>query len=108
MDSEVFFNGRKVASHRLRLHGLRGGPHRARRDTDGRTPNVLAVKVRNQVPSSRWYSGSGIYRHVHLVVSEPACTSRATACSSRPRTRARLRRDRARVHVETQVAGGAR
>lgn len=28
--------------------------------------NVLAVKVTNPIPSSRWYSGSGIYRDVHL------------------------------------------
>ncbi|MBB3188133.1 glycoside hydrolase family 2 TIM barrel-domain containing protein [Microbacter margulisiae] len=31
-------------------------------------PNVIAVKVDNsQQPNSRWYSGSGIYRNVHLV-----------------------------------------
>jgi beta-galactosidase len=28
--------------------------------------NVIAVKVVNKQPSSRWYSGSGIYRHVWL------------------------------------------
>nr|WP_244999144.1 discoidin domain-containing protein [Paenibacillus aceris] len=32
--------------------------------------NVIAVKVVNQQPSSRWYSGSGIYRHVWLSTSE--------------------------------------
>lgn len=36
--------------------------------TDG-TPNVLVVKVDNsKQPNSRWYSGSGIYRNVRLVV----------------------------------------
>jgi beta-galactosidase len=33
--------------------------------------NVLAVKVRNEGKNSRWYSGSGIYRHVWLNVTEP-------------------------------------
>ena len=33
--------------------------------------NVLAVKVRNEGKNSRWYSGSGIYRHVWLTVTEP-------------------------------------
>jgi beta-galactosidase len=33
------------------------------------TPNILAVRVNNQQPSSRWYSGSGIYRHVWLISS---------------------------------------
>ena len=33
--------------------------------------NVLAVKVRNAGRSTRWYSGSGIYRHVYLTVTDP-------------------------------------
>jgi len=33
--------------------------------------NVLAVKVSNEGKNSRWYSGSGIYRHVWLTVTEP-------------------------------------
>jgi len=33
-------------------------------------PNVIAVKVDNsQQPNSRWYSGSGIYRNVRLVIT---------------------------------------
>jgi beta-galactosidase len=36
----------------------------------GSDPNVLAVKVDNSMqPNSRWYSGSGIYRNVWLVVT---------------------------------------
>ncbi len=35
-------------------------------------PNVIAVKVDNsKQPNSRWYSGSGIYRHVWLTILEP-------------------------------------
>ncbi len=33
--------------------------------------NVIAVKVRNVGRTSRWYSGSGIYRHVWLSVTNP-------------------------------------
>jgi beta-galactosidase len=34
--------------------------------------NVLAVRVDNSAqPNSRWYSGSGIYRHVRVVVTDP-------------------------------------
>ncbi|MEY8392970.1 Ig-like domain-containing protein [Lachnospiraceae bacterium 45-W7] len=32
--------------------------------------NMLAVKVENKLPSSRWYSGSGIYRDVKLTVTD--------------------------------------
>lgn len=33
--------------------------------------NVITVKVDHQTPSSRWYSGSGIYRSVNLTVTNP-------------------------------------
>lgn len=37
---------------------------------DGQTENVIAVKAVNNIPSSRWYSGSGIYRDVTLLVTD--------------------------------------
>jgi len=33
--------------------------------------NVLAVQVKNEGENSRWYSGSGIYRHVWLILVNP-------------------------------------
>ena len=33
--------------------------------------NILAVRVRNEGKNSRWYSGSGIYRHVWLTITNP-------------------------------------
>lgn len=37
----------------------------------GENENVIAVKVDNsEQPNSRWYSGSGIYRNVRLVIAE--------------------------------------
>jgi len=33
--------------------------------------NVLVVQVKNTGRNSRWYSGSGIYRHVWLAVADP-------------------------------------
>jgi beta-galactosidase len=68
MDSEVYLNGRLIGVHHYGYTGFSvdlTGAH-----TDGRTANVLAVKVRNEVPSSRWYSGSGIYRNVRLVATD--------------------------------------
>lgn len=36
---------------------------------DGVTENVVAVKAVNKIPTSRWYSGSGIYRDVKLIIT---------------------------------------
>jgi beta-galactosidase len=34
--------------------------------------NVIAVRADNSIqPASRWYTGAGIYRHVHLVIANP-------------------------------------
>ena len=33
--------------------------------------NILAVRAKNRGKNSRWYSGSGIYRHVWLTVTDP-------------------------------------
>jgi len=33
--------------------------------------NILSVKVKNEGENSRWYSGSGIYRHVWLQIVSP-------------------------------------
>lgn len=43
---------------------------------DGSTENVIAVKAVNTIPSSRWYSGSGIYRDVTLIAAEPVHAER--------------------------------
>ncbi|WP_405887302.1 DUF4982 domain-containing protein [Streptomyces sp. NBC_01136] len=69
MDSYVYCNGKEVGRHPYGYTGfafdLTDLLH-----TDGTTENVIAVKVQNQLPSSRWYSGSGIYREARLVVTE--------------------------------------
>ena len=36
---------------------------------DGKN-NVLAVRLENRPESSRWYSGAGLYRKVHLIVTD--------------------------------------
>ena len=33
------------------------------------TPNVLAVRLENRPEQSRWYPGAGIYRNVHVIIT---------------------------------------
>ncbi|MQY77825.1 MAG: glycoside hydrolase family 2, partial [Bacteroidetes bacterium] len=37
----------------------------------GGQPNIIAIRVRNEGKNARWYSGSGIYRHVWLTMVNP-------------------------------------
>ncbi|NUS75798.1 MAG: DUF4982 domain-containing protein, partial [Streptomyces sp.] len=75
MDSYLYCNGTEVGRHPYGYTGfafdLTDLLH-----TDGTTENVIAVKVQNRLPSSRWYSGSGIYREARLVVTEPVHVQR--------------------------------
>jgi beta-galactosidase len=98
MDSSVYVNGQLAATHAYGYTGfnvdLTQFVH-----TDGRTPNVIAVKVQNQLPSSRWYSGSGIYRNVHLVVTNPVHVARHGVFVTTPEVSSRA----ANVRVQTSV-----
>ena len=67
MNSEVWINGQSLGIHPYGYtpfcYDLT--PHL----NPAGEPNILAVKVNNNGKNSRWYSGSGIYRHVNLIVT---------------------------------------
>ncbi len=70
MDAYVYINGTFVGEHHYGYTGFAFdiSEHLI---CDGATENVVAVKVVNSIPSSRWYSGSGIYRDVTLYALDP-------------------------------------
>ncbi|KUN74732.1 beta-galactosidase [Streptomyces canus] len=98
MDSYVYCNGTEAGRHPYGYTGfaldLTDLLH-----TDGTTENVIAVKVQNRLPSSRWYSGSGIYREARLVVTDPVHVERWGTQVTTPEITA----ERARVRVRTSV-----
>ena len=62
--------------------------------------NVLAVRVNNgDQPASRWYTGSGIYRHVQLIVVNPVHIDQGGLFVSTPKASA----DQAVVRVQSSV-----
>ncbi|NQT86957.1 glycoside hydrolase family 2 protein [bacterium] len=68
--------------------------------TDG--PNVLAVRVDNsEQPNSRWYTGSGITRHVWLTAAEAVHIAHWGAHVTTPEVSAEM----ATVRVRTTVVG---
>jgi len=70
---------------------------------DGKTDNVIAVKVVNQLSSSRWYSGSGIYRDVTLTVTNPVHVAMNGTYITTPNLE-QQRNGNVTVNVETVVA----
>jgi beta-galactosidase len=69
MDSDVWLNGRHLGNHPYGYTAFNYDltPHLNPPGVE----NVLSVRVRNLGKNSRWYSGSGIYRHVTLTVADP-------------------------------------
>lgn len=67
MDSEIWLNGESLGTQPY------GYTSRHFDLTKKLKPgkNLLAVRVNVQQPCSRWYSGSGIYRHVWLTLTDP-------------------------------------
>ncbi len=66
------------------------------------SPNILAVKVRNEGENSRWYSGSGIYRHVWLKVLDPVHVAQWGTCITTPEVTVSSAKVNSRTSVSNQ------
>jgi beta-galactosidase len=79
MNSDVWINGTHLG---LRPYGFTTFEYDLTPYLNFASTNVIAVKVNNNQPNCRWYSGSGIYRNVWLTVTDPVhvayCGSFAT------------------------------
>ncbi len=63
-------------------------------------PNILAVRVDNSLqPNARWYTGSGIYRHVWLRVTDPLHIALWGVFASTPA----VSKESANVEVKTSI-----
>jgi len=102
-NSNVYLNGKLLGNHPYAYTGfsydLTGLVH-----TDGVTPDVIAVSAADQQPSSRWYSGDGIFRNVYLVVTGPVHVARHGTFVTTPGLSTTLTSGYATVHVQTDVA----
>lgn len=64
-------------------------------------PNTIAVRVDNSVqPNCRWYTGSGIYRHVWLTVKDPLHVENWGTAVTTPV----ITKSEAAVQVQTELA----
>ncbi|MDD7732755.1 MAG: cell wall-binding repeat-containing protein [Firmicutes bacterium] len=68
MNATVYLNGQKLGTH---PYGYSPFSFDITDKVVVGKENTLAVKVDHRTPSSRWYSGSGIYRSVFMTVTDP-------------------------------------
>lgn len=68
--SEIYVNDKKVGEH---PYGYTSASYDLSDVLRYGGENTILVKVTNLVPSSRWYSGSGIYRDVTLSCTDQIC-----------------------------------
>jgi len=66
--------------------------------------NVISVRVRNEGKNSRWYSGSGIYRHTWLTVTDPIHVPTWGVFVTTPE----VSKDKAVVKIATEVRNDGR
>ncbi|SDP99762.1 beta-galactosidase [Mucilaginibacter sp. OK268] len=97
MDADVWINGHHLGNH---PYGYTSFYYDLTNylTTNGKS-NVIAVRVKNLGKNSRWYSGSGIYRHVWLLAVNPIHTKLWGNYITTPE----VLKDKATVKVQTSI-----
>ncbi|WP_295620551.1 Ig-like domain-containing protein, partial [uncultured Intestinimonas sp.] len=100
MNATVYLNGTELGFHPYGYTAFSFVLPNELLNFDGE--NVIAVEVEHEVPSSRWYSGSGIYRSVRLTVTDPVHVARYGTYVTTPDLEASDGAD-GTAHIETTV-----
>ena len=97
-DATVYLNGHKLGTH---PYGYTAFTFDLTPELNFAGANVLAVRVDNSAqPNSRWYSGSGIYRHVRVIVTNPTHVAHWGVFITTPEVSSAA----ARISIHTKVA----
>ena len=96
-NAEVYLNGKKVGYWPYGYNSFYFDVTDCMR---ANAANTLAVRLENLPESSRWYPGAGLYRNVHVIVTDdahiPVWGTRVTT--------PKVTKDFAKVKVETEIA----
>ncbi len=104
-DATIYLNGSKLGTH---PYGYTSFSFDLTQALDFSGPNVLAVRVDNsEQPNSRWYSGSGIYRHVRVVVTDSTHVAHWGVFVTTPEVSAGTAKVLLRTRVANESAGQA-
>jgi beta-galactosidase len=96
MNSDVWLNGQHLGNH---PYGYTAFEYDITHLVKTGEKNILAVQVKNEGRNSRWYSGSGIYRHVWLNVTDSVHIKTWGVSITTPE----VSKERATVNIQTQI-----
>ncbi|WP_303310864.1 beta-galactosidase GalB [Hymenobacter sp. BT730] len=99
-NAKVYVNGKEVGSWPYGYNSFFFDITSSLR-SDGN--NTLAVRLQNQPQSSRWYPGAGLYRNVHLLITNQVHIPVWGTYLTTPDITA----ERAKVHLQTRVEKSA-
>ncbi|MDB4920392.1 glycoside hydrolase family 2 TIM barrel-domain containing protein [Mucilaginibacter sp.] len=99
MNSTVFINGHNLGTH---PYGYTSFWYDITDKIKFGQKNIIAVEVKNEGQNTRWYSGSGIYRHVWLKVTDPVHMAQWGTFITTPEVSAKA----AKVNIKTNVLNG--
>ncbi|SEN10208.1 beta-galactosidase [Duganella sp. CF517] len=98
MAGEVWVNGKKVGGTH---YGYLGFEANIADVLDYGGDNVVAVRASNKDGNSRWYTGGGLFRDIHLVVKAPISIARHGVFVTTPA----ISESNADINVQVEVAG---
>lgn len=97
MNSTVYINGHELGT---RPYGYISFEYDITQWLNPNGDNVIAVRVDNsKQPNCRWYSGSGIYRHVYLLQTEQVHVAQ-WGVFAKPTLNAKMNKGRVEIEVE--------
>lgn len=96
MNADVWINGQHLGNH---PYGYTGFLYDISDKIKFGDMNVLAVEVKNEGQNSRWYSGSGIYRHVWLKALSKVHVEQWGTCITTPDVSSSA----AKINIKTSV-----
>src|SRR5687768_3291845 len=97
MNADFWLNGQHLGNH---PYGYTSFSFDVTEKIKFAEKNIIAVQVKNEGQNSRWYSGSGIYRHVWLKVLDPIHISPMGIYITTPKVNA----SSSKVQIGTRVA----
>lgn len=106
MNSDVWINGKHIGRH---VYGYTGFQYDVSEYLNYDGDNVIAVRVDNsEQPGSRWYTGSGIYRHVWMVCTDRLHVAYCGTQVTWPLIKPEWAVMQVRTHIQNSDRGAAR